>query len=110
SETLAGDLVGFTAPDGSDVRPVLGVGDVPIPGQLVALVSVLTAALPVALAGDGADPAARFSVLAGGQSEVDGGEDVVDPLGVVFQAAGVEEDAGGGGSPQLGRLFDAGGG
>ncbi len=51
-EALAGDLVDVAAPDRRDVGAVLGVGDVAVAGELVALVALLAAALAVALAGD----------------------------------------------------------
>ena len=89
---------------------MLGVLDVPVPGELVALVAVLPAPLAVALTGDGVDPTPGLSVLAGGETEVDAGEHVVDALGVVLDPPGVKQHPGGCGAPQFGRLFDPGGG
>ena len=127
-QALAGD-VGFVAvPHLRDRGPVLGVGDVAVAGQLIALVAVLAAALAVALPGDRRDPAARFAELAGGQPEVDRREHVVDTLGVLLDAAGVQHhprrrrapqfrglldprrrDAGDPGRPRRGHVGDGGG-
>jgi hypothetical protein len=90
------------APHLGDRGAVLGVGDVAVAGQLVALVAVLAPALAVALPGDGGHPAAGLAELAGGEPEVDGGEHVVDALGLLLDAAGVQHHAGGRGPPQLG--------
>jgi hypothetical protein len=89
------------------VAAVLGVGDVAVAGELVALVAVLAAALPVALTGDGGHPAAGLAELAGGEAEVDGGEHVVDAFGLLLDAAGVQHHAGRRGAPHLGGLLDA---
>ena len=51
-QALAGDLVDVHAPHRGHVGPVLGVGDIAIAGELVALVSLLPASLAVALSGD----------------------------------------------------------
>ncbi len=67
---------------------VLGVGDVAVAGELVALVAVLAAALAVALPGDRRHAAAGLAELAGGQPEVDRGEHVVDALGLLLDARG----------------------
>ena len=88
-------------------RAVLGVGDVAVAGELVALVALLATALAVALPGDGGDATAGLAELAGGEAEVDGGEHVVDALGVLFDATGVQQHAGCGGPPPFGGLFDA---
>jgi hypothetical protein len=61
---------------------------------LVGLLTVLAPALPVALPGDGAVAATRRANLTGGEHEVDVGEDVVDPIGVVLDAARVHDHAG----------------
>ena len=85
---------------------MLGIGDVAVAGQLVALVAVLPAALSVALAGDRRDAASRLAELAGGETEVDRREHVVDALRVVLDAPSVEQHAGRGRAPPLGRLLD----
>ncbi len=85
---------------------MLGIGDVAVAGELVALVAVLAAALAVALPGDRGDTAPRLTELAGGQTEVDRRDHVVDALGVLLDASGVEQHAGGGRAPQLGDLLD----
>ena len=107
---LPGISVSSTLPHPGDCGPVLGVGDVAVAGELVALVAVLPTALAVALPGDRRHAAARLAELARGQPEVDGGEHVVDALGLLLDAAGVQHHPGGRGAPQLGRLLDAGGG
>ena len=86
---------------------VLGVGDVAVAGQLVALVAVLAAALAVALPGDRRHAATGLAELAGGEPEVDRGEHVVDALGVLLDAAGVQHHPGRRRAPQLGGLLDA---
>ena len=82
------------APDLGDVRAVLGVLDVAVAGQLVALVAVLAPALPVALPGDGAVAAARLADPPGGEHEVDARQHVLDALRVVLDAARVQQQAG----------------
>ena len=88
---------------------VLGVGDVAVAGELVALVAVLAAALAVALAGDRATrrspglpnlPVARPRLMHD--------EHVLDALGLVLDPAGVQQHPGRRGAPQLGGLLDAG--
>ena len=103
---LAGDLRLVASPHRGDVGAVLGVGDVAVARQLVALVAVLAAALAVALTGDRRHAATRLAELAGGQPEVDRRDDVVDALGVLLDAAGVEQHPRGRRAPPLGRLLD----
>jgi hypothetical protein len=76
------------------VGAVLGVGDVAVAGELVALVAVLASALAVALSGDRGDTTAGFAELAGGEPEVDRGEHVVDALGLLLDATGVQHHPG----------------
>ena len=90
-----------------DVRAVLGVRDVAVAGELVALVAVLASALAVALAGDRRHAAAGLAELAGGEAEVDRGKDVVDAFGLLLDAAGVQQHPGRRGAPPLGGLLDA---
>ena len=85
---------------------MLGIGDVAVPRQLVALVAVLAAALTVALTGDRRDAATGLAELARCKSEVDRRDDVVDALGVLLDTAGVEEHPRGCGAPPLRRLLD----
>ncbi len=105
-QALAGD-VGFVAvPHLCHRGTVLGVGDVTVAGQLVALVAVLATTLAVALPGDRRHPATGFAELAGGEPEVDRGEDVVDPFGVLLDPAGVQHHPGRGRAPQLCSFLD----
>ena len=107
-EAFARD-VGFIAiPNLGHLGTVLGVGDVAVAGQLVALVAVLASALAVALTGDRRNTAARFAELAGGEPEVDRREHVVDTFGVLLDAPGVQHHPGRRGAPQLCSLLDAG--
>ncbi len=102
----AGQLVVGAAPDGADVLPVLGVADVAVARQLVALVAVFAAALAVALARDGAVAAAGPADAARGQHHVDAAQHVVHALALVLDAPGVEQEAGLGLAPDAGRLLD----
>ena len=54
-----GDHRGVDAPDARDVGTGVGIDDLAVPGQLVALLAVLAAALSIALAGQRAVAAAR---------------------------------------------------
>ena len=72
---------------------VLGIEHRALTGQLVCLLPVLAPALAVALAGDRSVAAPRRADLAGGEDKVDVGEDVVDAVGVVLDAARVHDHA-----------------
>ena len=85
---------------------MLGVGDVAPARELVALLPVLAAALAVGLADDGAVAALGLADAAGGEHEVDRAERVLHAVGVVLDAAGVEEEAGLRRPPPLGGLAD----
>ena len=82
------------APDLGDVCAVLRVLDVARARQLVALLALLPPALAVALAGDHRVAAAFPADAAGGDHQVDGRHAVLDALGVMLDAAGVEQEAG----------------
>ena len=82
-----------------DVPTVLRVADVAPAWKLIALLSVLASTLPVGLADDRAVAALGLADAAGGQDEVDRAEGVLHAIGVVFDAAGVEEKAGLCGAP-----------
>ena len=84
------DLVGRDAPDRGDVLASLGVGDRALARELVALLAVLAAALAVALAGDHHAARALAADVAGGERQVDDGEDVLDALRLVLDAARVQ--------------------
>ncbi len=77
------------APDLADLTAVLGVGDGASAREEVGLLAVLAAALPVALAGDGAVSGTGLADVAGGGAEVDHGQAVLDALRVVLDAPGV---------------------
>ena len=102
----AGDVLLVDAPDAGDVLAVLGVGDVAPAGKLIALLPVLAAALAVGLADDRAVAALGLADAAGREHEVDRAERVLHAVGVVLDAARVEEEAGLGRAPPLGRLAD----
>ena len=76
-DPLTRDLVLVAAPHRRDVGPVVGVRDVAVAGELVALVAMFPTALAVALPGDRRHAAPRLAVLAGGQAEVDRGQHVL---------------------------------
>ncbi len=71
--------------------------------------ALLATALAVALAGDGGDAAPGLAEPSGGEAQVDAGQDVLDALGLVLDAPGVQQHAGRRGAPDLGRLLDPGG-
>ena len=85
---------------------MLRVADVPQARQLIAFLAVLPTALAVGLADDGAVAALRTADPAGGEHEVDGAERVLHAVGVMLDAARVEEKARPGGAPHLGGLLD----
>ena len=76
------------------------------PGQLIALLAVLAAALAVGLADDRAVAALRLADAAGREHEVDRAERVLHAVGVVLDAARVEQEARLRGAPQLGGLAE----
>src|SRR5262245_51363657 len=94
------------APDRRDVGAVLGVVDVAPAGQLIALLPVLAAALAVALAGYRAVATRRPADTPGCEDDVDRTEHVHDPIGVVLEPAGMEQEAGFRLPPQLRGLAD----
>ena len=83
----AGQRVGVHAPDRRDVGARGGVGDHPVPGELVALQAVLAPALAVALAGERAVARADPAHEPEGEGEVDGRADAVGALGRLLHPA-----------------------
>ena len=82
------------APEVRDELAMLRILDVARAGQLVAALAVLASALAVALAGDRAVAAAGLADASGRQHEVDVGETVLDALGVMLDAARVQQHRG----------------
>src|SRR6187200_336970 len=109
---LAEQLVGVNArtrhlllvdsPHTGDVLPVLGVADVTQAWELIALLPVLAAALPVGLSDDGAVAALRLADSPGREHEVDRAERVLHAVRMVLDATGVKEEARLRGTPPLG--------
>src|SRR5262245_8361994 len=103
SVDLAEQLVGVNArarefllvdsPDARDVAPLFRVADVAPAWKLIALLAVLATALSVCLANDGAVAALRFADPTRREHEVDGAQRVLHAVRVMFDAAGVEEEA-----------------
>lgn len=98
------------APDLADLTAVLRIGDGAAARQEIGLLAVLAAALPVALAGDGAVAGAGLADVAGGGAEADHGEAVLYALRVVFDAPGVPGHGLGGAGEGAGDLHDLFGG
>ncbi len=78
------------APHLRDVRPRGRVGQLAVARQLVGLLAVFAAALPVALAGQAPVAGVRAAGAAGRQAQVDPGTDRVRALGLLLGAAGRE--------------------
>ena len=102
----AGQVVRRDAPDAGDVPARRGVGEAALARQLVALLAVLAAALAVALAGDH-DAAGAFPPdVAGGERDGADGFAVLDALGVVLDAAGVQDHGAAGFADPMRRALD----
>src|SRR5690349_8967184 len=69
------------------------VGDVAPAGELIALLPVLAAALPVGLASNRAVAALGFAEAPGREYEVDRPQRVLHAVGMMFDAAGVKQKA-----------------
>src|SRR5215216_889939 len=74
--------------------PMLGIRDGTFTGKLVRLLSMLAPTLTIALSGDGAVAPAWGADISGRQHEVDVGEDVVNAVRVMFDAACVHDHRG----------------
>ena len=102
----AGQVVRRDAPDAGDVLARRGVGEAALARQLVALLAVLAAALAVALAGDH-DAAGAFPPdVSGGERNGADGFAVLDALGVVLDAAGVQNHGAAGFADPMRRALD----
>ena len=86
---------------------MFGIAQVACAGQLVALLAVFAAALPVALTGDGGVTAVFAADASRSQHDIDRAHDVLHAVAVVFDAARVHEETGAGCAPPFGRLPDA---
>ena len=86
-----GDHGGVHAPDGRDMCACVGIGDLSVPRQLVALLAVLAAALTVALPGERAVPGVRASRQPEGQCEVDRRSRRVGAVHVLLDASAGED-------------------
>src|SRR6185369_12857365 len=71
-------------PDLANVFAVLRIRDLTLAGKLVRFLTVLAAALSIALSGDGAVAAPGFTDIAGRQHEIDVRENVVHAVRVMF--------------------------
>ena len=83
---------------------MIGIADVAPARQLIALLPVLATALPVGLTDDRAVAALRLADPARREHQVDRAEAVLDAVRVMFDAAGVKEEARLRRAPPLGRL------
>src|SRR4051794_5315691 len=99
-----GQVVGIDAPDAGDMGAVFGVLDVAHARQLVALLAVLTAALAVRLAGDGAVATAFAADAARSEDHVDRPKHILHAVAAVLDAARVHEEACLGLAPPLSGL------
>ncbi len=66
---------------------MLGIGDRPHAGQLIALLTVLAATLPIALAGDHHAARTLASEVAGREIQVEHRQAVLDAFGMMLDAA-----------------------
>ena len=105
-KALAGDRFFRHAPHAGDVLAVLGIRDIASTGQLIALLSLLARALAVALAGDHRVAAAFAADTSAGDHQVDGRDAVIHALGVVLDAARMQQEAGRRRAPHLGGADD----
>ncbi len=85
---------------------MLGIGDVAAAGKLIALLSLLARALAVSLAGDHGIAAAFAADAPAGHDQVDRGDAVIHALGVVLDAAGMQQETGWRRAPHLGGADD----
>src|SRR5262245_54391845 len=104
-DTWSGQLAFLNAPDAGNVAAMLGIGDVTPPGQLIALLPVLTTALAIRLTDDGAVAALGLADAARGEDEVDGAERVLHAVGVMLDASSVEQETRLRSPPPFGRLY-----
>src|SRR5262249_51267042 len=81
------------APNARNIFPVFGIEHRSVTRQLVSLLSVFAAALPIALAGDRAISATAAADLAGGKNDVDIAQDVIGAVRMMFDAASVHDHA-----------------
>src|SRR5262245_58256497 len=86
------NLLGRDAPHLRDVRASRRIVDRALAGQLIALLSVLAAALPVALAGDHRRTAALAAEMTRREAEIDHGRAVLDAFRMMLETARVQGD------------------
>src|ERR1051326_2544957 len=103
------DLAGLNAPDSRDVFAAGRIGNMPLPGELIAFLAVFAATLAISLAGDHIGSRAFSPDVAGGETEVDHREAIFHAVRMVFHAAGMKCH----GTPRFTeparRFFDGGG-
>src|SRR5262245_20364025 len=85
---------------------MLGIADIPPPGKLIALLSVLAAALAVRLADDRAVTTFRFADSSRREHQIDRAERVLHAVRMVLDATRMKQEAARRGAPPLGRLPD----
>ena len=88
------------------MRPGLGIVNLPLARQLVALLSVLASSLAIALAGDHRAARAFATDVAGGETQIDDGRTVLDAFRLMLDAARVQRDGALGFPEPVCRLFD----
>jgi hypothetical protein len=92
-EPFSRQLFFLDPPDLADVTPMLGVFDVPVAWELVALVAVLASALAIALTGNRSVAAIWLANAAGGEHQINAGAHVLHSLGLVLDTARMHEKA-----------------
>ena len=85
-------LFGLYAPDAGYVLARRRISERTLTGKLVALLSMLTSTLAVALAGDHGGTRALAPDIAGSESNVEHRQAVLHAFGLVLQSAGVHHD------------------
>src|SRR5678816_116646 len=99
--------VGFVdPPDSSNVPAMFGIADVAPARKLIAFLPMFAAALAVGLTDDRAVAALRFADPAAGEHEIDRAQRILNAVGVMLDAARMEEKAGVRGAPPLSSLPD----
>src|SRR5690606_4261794 len=99
-------LVGAHAPNVCDIGAMLRIVEIPSARQLIALLAVLTSALPIGLTRNGRIAAVRSPDATRGKYEVDRAQDVHHAMRVVLEPTRMHQEAALGRAPQLGGPAD----
>ena len=79
-----GKFFGLNAPDAGNIFASRGIGERTLPWKLVALLPMLTPALPVSLAGNHRRTSALAPDVPGGKSNVDHSQAILYTLGLML--------------------------